>query len=79
MNSRRLQETYVQEPVSFLILDMDSKLPVQSDCPERFSQWFPEMAAAIKEFTLAFYTPFRYSPLQHPQQTITFAPSIHYK
>jgi hypothetical protein len=79
MNNQCLQETYAQEPVSYLLLNTDSKLLALGDYPERFSQWFLEMTAAIKEFTLAFYTPFRYSPLQHPQQTITFAPSIHYK
>jgi PRTRC genetic system protein E len=51
MNNQCIQETYAQEPVSYHILDTGSKLPVESDYPERFSQWFLKMTDVIKEFT----------------------------
>jgi len=51
MNNQYLQDTYAMEPVSSLMLAADSKLFVQDDYPEKFSQWFLEMVNITKEIT----------------------------
>jgi hypothetical protein len=43
MTNQCIQETYAVEPVSFMILDADSKLFTIDDYPERFFEWFLEM------------------------------------
>jgi hypothetical protein len=50
-NNQCIQEAYAMEPVSCLILTPDSKLLVQNDYPERFSDWFFEMLEIIEEIT----------------------------
>jgi hypothetical protein len=51
MTNRYMQETYALEPISFLILQPDSKLFITDDYPEKFAEWFSEMVNITKEIT----------------------------
>jgi len=50
-NNEHLQETYAQEPASFMILYPDSELFMYDDYPERFAEWFLAMMDVTKKIT----------------------------
>jgi hypothetical protein len=51
MTNQYCRNAYPVEPTTFMILHPDSKLLVPDDYPERFSDWFIEMAGLIDEIT----------------------------